>query len=179
MELEMNDTKNIFTAFVFISICACGPMPESSDSGIMIDESKCMRGLLESDGLSSSLPKKFDAGAYVISSTYLRIKPTREAGKKFSEVNAPLDAELRQNAGLLQAVTLISNECNTARTLSLWRDEASMMRFVASGAHGKAIGAIGEISRGGSMVTHWNDDGTGFTWAAAAAKVKEFSGPFY
>jgi hypothetical protein len=176
----MNRTQ-FFISLLFV-VTACGQAPNTSMDGsvtITIDDTKCVRGQLEADGISSSTPKKFEVGNYVISSTYLQIRPTKEAGKKFSEVNSPLDAELKANLGLLQAVTLISNACNSARTLSLWKDEASMMRFVGSQAHLAAIGAIGEISRGGSLVTHWSDDGSGFNWATAATKVKAANGPFY
>jgi quinol monooxygenase YgiN len=164
-----------------LACIGCGPSPTTTvEPPVMqIDDTKCTRGALEADGLISSPPIRLDSGTYVISTTYLQIKPTKEAGRRFSEVNAPLEAELKSNPGLIQATTLVSQACNTARTLSAWKDEAAMMRFVSSPAHLAAISAIADISRGGSIVTHYTDDGSGFNWAAAAVKLQEDTGPFY
>lgn len=162
-------------------LASCGAMPSASDAGqtIAIDESKCTRELLEADGLESSVTMKLDAGRYVVSSTYLRIKPTKEAGALFQDVNGGIGDVLKANTGLIQAVTRVSAACNTARTLSVWRDEAAMFQFVGSQAHSRAISEVSNISRGGSIVTNWTDDGSGFNWATAVMKIKEDTGPFY
>ncbi len=174
-------TNNLIFGVFTLACMGCGPSPSTDvdSTGIQIDESKCTRGSLEADGLASSPPMRLDSGTYIISSTYLQIKPTKEAGRKFSEVNAPLEAELKSNPGLIQATTRVSEACNTARTLSAWKDEAAMMRFVTSPGHMAAISAVKEISRGGSIVTNYKDDGSGFNWATAVVKIKEDTGPFY
>ena len=67
--------------------------------------------------------------------------------------------------------------CGTARTLAVWRDAAAMMAFVTGPAHAAAIAGVPTISRGGSLVTHFADDGSGANWAHAATVIGTVNGP--
>ncbi len=166
---------------VAMLVLSCGVASTASDAGPPpnVDESLCAREKLESDGLDSDMLRSLDGGAYVISSTYLRLKRDPQTLKLFGELNGPLGEALGSNPGLIQAVTRVSESCNSARTLTVWKDEAAMYSFVASKAHAAAVAAVLDISRGGSLVTHWNDDGTGFNWQTATVKIGKAPGPFY
>lgn len=121
-----------------------------------------------------------DGSTYVVSSTYLAMKPDPAAQQAFGEVTPPIVPELFGNPGVVAFQLGSSNACASARTLTVWRDEAAMMAFVMSDAHATAAARIGEISRGSSVVTHW----TGATvaeidWDIAVEHVAADAGPFY
>lgn len=163
------------------AIAACVPPPPTPD------ESKCNHKLLEPDfepdgdftGPGVDADGKIPKGRYVYSSTYLAIKLSTDAFRKFSSVNAPISDALESQPGLVAYKIGISLDCYALRTLAVWKDEASMVQFVVGPAHGNAISAIGEISRGKSIVTHWEDDESGATWARAVEKITLDEGPFY
>lgn len=108
---------------------------------------------------------------YVISTTYLRLPKGEAAQKKFRELMAPIQAALPTQEGLVGLAFASSEKCTVARTLSVWRDEAAMYKFVASKAHADAVSAVGEVSRGGSQVTHWTGVETDATWDVARTRL--------
>jgi len=161
-------------------LCGCGPAVMMTEDDLPpIDESVCSRGRIEDDGIDSSTPMALPAGNYLISTTYLRLPLKKSALARFRALTSPIDDALRRNAGVVQVVTRLSTTCNTARTLTVWKDEASMYELVGSPEHSAAMAAVKEVSRGGSIVTHWVDDGTGATWTEAAKRLDADSGPFY
>jgi quinol monooxygenase YgiN len=175
--------KRHFAVTLIFAVCfsfGCGtppaPNPEPTNT---IDEPKCSRELLEPDSLTSAAPIALDTGTYVVSSTYVRIKNTKEAGEQFQRLVDSMGEALQSNPGLIQVVTRLSVECNSARTLSVWRDEAAMFEFVGSPAHANAMSQVKDLSRGGGAGTHWTDDGSGFNWETALAKLKEETGSSY
>lgn len=147
------------------------------------DPSGCARGAIESDMGSSPLagPAVKDGalapGQYVISSTYLRLKPEGQA--RFDELLGPIMADLASRDGLVALSLGGSPQCGTARTLAVWRDDIAMFSFVTGDAHSAAVRAIGEVSRGGSVVTHWSGDQNSATWQAAAEHLAADDGPQY
>jgi quinol monooxygenase YgiN len=121
-----------------------------------------------------------DGGTYVVSSTYLAMKPDPGAQMAFGEVTPPLVPDLLGNPGVVAFQLGTSNTCASARTLTVWRDEAAMMTFVAGDAHMAAIGRVAEISRGGSVVTHWTGASVAdISWENAIERVMADEGPFY
>jgi hypothetical protein len=173
--------KRSLAALSCVALVACVPPPPSPD------ESKCNHKLLEPDfepdsdlegpgvGSDGKLPK----GRYVYSSTYLAIRLSTEAFKKFSKVNGPISDALESQPGLVAHQTGLSLDCYAARTLAVWKDEESMVQFVVGPAHGDAMQAIGEISRGKSIVTHWEDDENAGNWTRAVEMISLDEGPFY
>jgi len=144
---------------------------------------QCERGILERDlftlpldgaGVSFGVLKP---GQYVLSSTYLRLKETDAASAKFWEVMGPIGDDLSKREGLVALSLGLSLECNSARTLSVWRDDVAMLEFVTDSAHSAAVAAISQLSRGGSVVMHWTGDEAQATWKAAAQKLAEYDGP--
>jgi hypothetical protein len=160
---------------------ACLPPPPTPD------ESKCNHTLLEPDfepdgdlagpglGDDGKLPK----GRYVYSSTYLAIQLSTDAFSRFSELSGPINDALESQPGLVAYQTGLSLDCYAARTLAVWEDEESMVKFVGGPAHREAVRAVGEVSRGKSIVTHWEDDETAATWERAVEKISVDEGPFY
>jgi quinol monooxygenase YgiN len=168
-------TLKIMPAVLLIVSCGGAADPDALPA---TDEAACVRGAIEADGRDSG-PLELPAGQYVISTTYLRLKNSRATLQQFSALNAPMEAALRRNPGRVKSVTRLSESCNTARTLTVWKDEAAMYEFVASPEHAAAMAAVTDVSRGGSIVTHWNDTEVGFNWQKAATSIAADTGPFY
>jgi heme-degrading monooxygenase HmoA len=169
------------TALTSLFLAACGPMElMTADDLPAVDEATCTKDALEADGVDSARIEALPTGRYVVSTTYLRLPHKKSALKRFSELVAPMDADLRANPGVVRVTTRLSTACNTARTLTVWKSEADMYRFVASPSHAKAMGAVSEVSRGNSVTTHWDADETGATWEQATRMLAADSdGPVY
>ncbi len=159
-------------------LTACGlPTP---------DDTKCLRGTLETD-LDQTGPftgpgvvdGAIPPGRYVIAATYLQGKPTQQAMSLFQSLVDPISRSLPTTEGLIGARFGNSNTCLTARTLSVWKDEASMYRFVTSASHATAMGKTSELSRGGSVTTHWADTELGATFDKAAQMLAADDGPLH
>lgn len=120
------------------------------------------------------------AAGYVISSTYLAMRPEPAAQQRFGELTGPLMQALATAPGLLALQLGTSESCGTARTFSIWRDEDAMYAYVVGPAHSAAIAGVTEVSRGGSVATHWISTNVAqMTWQAAAAQLAAFDGPIY
>jgi quinol monooxygenase YgiN len=168
----------VFAALTLV-VSACGAMPDA-DALPPIDESACSKDRLEADGRDSNDLTALPKGQYVVSTTYLRLPLRRSAVARFQELSAPMEDELRANPGLVRVTTRVAGSCNTARTLSVWKSEADMYRFVGSPAHARAMAAVAEVSRGGSVTTHWTATEAEATWATATQKLAEDTdGPVY
>ena len=143
----------------------------------------CARGTLEADMNASPLSGpgvqggELEPGQYIVSSTYLQLKPEQLA--RFQELLEPIESDLASRDGVVALSFGGSPTCGTARTLAVWRDEAAMFSFVTGEAHSAAVGAIDELSRGGSVVTHWAGDQTSATWENAAGQLAADDGPTY
>jgi hypothetical protein len=158
-------------------------VPVSDPAGAV--DPACVSGTLEPDfqgmplagaGLvNGALPK----GQYLISTTWLRLSSRPASQQLFGQVMAPILGDLAARDGLLASSLGQSARCGTARTLAVWRDAAAMMAFVTGPAHAAAIASVSTLSRGGSLVTHFADDGTGASWAHAAAVIGTVNGPTY
>ena len=74
--------------------------------------------------------------------------------------------------GLLGASFGMSESCGSARTISLWRDEAAMMQFVIGDAHTTAIQTALPATRAWET-THWTETETTAppTWERARAQL--------
>src|SRR5687768_13308 len=103
------------------------------------DESKCARGGLESDLKASPLAGadvdatgKLAPGNYVLSSTYLKLSLDPQGQKAFRDAMTRINTILPTQAGLSAFSLATSDECLTARTLSVWKDERSMFAFVGT-----------------------------------------------
>ena len=118
-------------------------------------------------------------GDYIISSTYLQLRAEPEVRQKFGELMQPIMADLMSRDGLLALSFGDSKQCGTARTLAVWRDDVAMFSFVTGEAHSRAAQSIDALSRGGSVVMHWNGEKSSASWASAMNYLAEAEGPFY
>ena len=151
------------------------------------EQSDCTRGQLEADlafpaplsGPAVQADGTLAPGRYTVSSTYLKLKPDAEGQARFQELVTPVGQALRSQPGLMALQFASSEHCNTARTLSVWKDDEAMYEFVSGQAHVNAMSSVDEVSRGGSVVTHWSDDERGASWQKAAQQLAAEDGPFY
>lgn len=163
------------------ALVACVPPPPTPD------ESQCNHTLLEPDfkadadltGPGVGADGELREGRYLFSSTYLAIQLSTKAFSRFSDVNGPIRDAIASQPGLVAYQTGFSGDCYAARTLTVWSDLESMTQFVAGPAHRDAIAAVGDISRGKSIVTHWEDDERAATWTRAVEMIALDEGPFY
>jgi len=116
---------------------------------------------------------------YVVSTTYLALKSDAASNARFQELLGPVISELQRQPGLRALQVSNSKGCATARTFTVWQDEAAMFAFVAGAAHGSASAGIAEVSRGGSAVTHWHATTLDqASWAYAAQRLSNAAAEF-
>lgn len=96
----------------------------------------------------------------VASTTYLRLRSEVSSQQRFGQLMGPIQETLGTAPGLLAIGLATSDACGTARTLTIWESEDAMLGFVTSEAHVAAVQAVSEVSRGGSVVTHWSASDT-------------------
>lgn len=162
-----------------LAALACGPA-DGADALPPVDEAACTKDRLEADGRDSADLTTLPPGRYVISTTYLRLPHRKSALQRFSSLTGPMEDDLRGNPGLVRVTTRLASSCNTARTLSVWKSEADLYRFVSSPSHAKAMAAVEEVSRGGSITTHWSGTEADATWDhATRALAADTDGPVY
>lgn len=184
------------------SIAACGgedpadntpaPTPSASPSPTVAPGPVCERGVLEADfqlfapfggpGVDPATGKlRPSVGApYLISSTYIRLRPEPAAQQAFGELMGPIAGALQQQPGLAAVLLGTSMSCGTARTLTVWASEEEMYAFVGGGPHAAAMARVAEVSRGGSLATHWVATGTtAAEWPSVLAQLRAYDGPLY
>ena len=81
---------------------------------------------------------------------------TPEQLMPLSEQTTPVISNVFTHEGLLGASFGLSDACGSARTLTLWRDEAARMKFVFGQVHGAAI-MNGLQHTIGWETTHWTE----------------------
>ncbi len=177
----------LFPCLALLVLPACGDEEPAPTPVVEDPLADCTRDAIEAD-LRSFSPLSgpgvradgtLAPGQYVVSSTYLKMRPEPAAQARFQELMGPISQSLQAQEGLVAIQLAASERCGTARTLTVWRDEAAMYTFVTGEAHMTAVRAVGEVSRGGSIVTHWSDSEQGVSWTKAAQQLGADTGPFY
>jgi heme-degrading monooxygenase HmoA len=181
-----------------LSLFACGgeeptSIPAPSPSPSPSAEPTCARGTIEPDfapigplagpgvdPATGTLRPPPSGTSYVVSSTYLALRPEGPAQQTFGALMGPIGDALRTQEGLVAFELGSSASCGTARTLTVWVSEEAMYGFVASPAHTAAVAQVGQVSRGGSVVTHWDADTVDAAgWAEAQRRLAAFMGRQY
>jgi hypothetical protein len=145
----------------------------------------CERSVLESDFEAPPLQGagapdgQLPAGNYIISTTYLTLRQEGPAQMRFGELMGPIAADLAAREGLVAYSLGSSRSCGTARTLAVWRDDMAMIDFVIGPAHAAAVSSVRDVSRGGSIVTHWQGSEATASWTAAVDHAGAYDGPRY
>lgn len=196
--------KYVSLSLVAVALAACGVAPTNGDAGdaagagdarsndaaIVADASTedplCETGGLEPDfageplqGSGVDASGRLAPGSYVLSTTRIRSLATLAARQRFQALMGGIMPTLATAPGLVAVSFGGSQRCATGRTLTVWRDEASMFAWVHTAPHQEAINSVREVSRGGSRVTHWNGDATQATWVRAAEVLRDSRGPEY
>ncbi|MBM4362234.1 MAG: DUF3291 domain-containing protein [Deltaproteobacteria bacterium] len=154
-------------------------------TGAVIDESDgCGRAKREDD--LQVIPLKAIADAtlpetgFVVATTFLRITHGDAGAAVFSELETPVQGELVAAPGVLAVELAVATSCNTARTLSVWESIEAMYGFVGGPAHATAMERVAEVSRGGSVTTHWDATAASeASWEEALRRLSSVSGPVY
>lgn len=154
-------------------------------------EPRCTRAVLEADIQYATLltGSGVDPGTgrlvapppsgYAVSTTYLALKRDAASRARFQQLLGPVTSDLRHQPGLRAVQVSSSKDCVTARTLTVWQDEAAMLAFVSGTAHGNASAGIAEVSRGGSAVAHWHaTTADQASWVYAAQQLSTPSAEF-
>lgn len=117
----------------------------------------------------------------IVAMTYLRLASSDEARTAFDGAVQGVVVALSAPApGLMGVSTGTSEGCRTARTLTVWQDEASLFGFVAGDAHVAAMAQTSVVSRGGSITADYRvSELPAVDWASVAARFADHEGPVY
>ena len=171
---------SLSVSLLVLLAAACGAgsnLPPDSECTRGTPESDIVYGAWQGPGMlaDGGLPESSDV---VVSTTFLALRTEPEAGQLFRDLMADISLDLASREGLIGYSISTSTRCNTARTLSVWADEAHMFTFAGSPAHGKAVRMIGSLSRGTSAVTHWHDSTANVSFQTAFGKIGAVDGVF-
>lgn len=146
----------LFVTLTLVPLAGCGPaLPPDSECTRGLKESDLAEGAWQGPGVNGDGTLKTQD--VVLSTTFLKMKTDATAADLFRQLFADIGTDLETREGLVAWKVMTSTRCNTARTISLWKDEAVMFSFAGGKAHAAAVSKIGALSRGGSAVTHWHD----------------------
>ncbi len=141
---------------------------------VVPDESKCKIDSLEADFVAAdwSGPGVDDSGnlkvgSYVVAATYISLSLDDQKQKTFRSLMAGINGVLGSQPGLVGWRVGSSDSCVAGRTISVWQDEASMYKFVATTAHAAAMSQASTITRTKTATTHWNGDEKSASFEAA------------
>ena len=109
---------------------------------------------------------------YIVATTQLLVK--EEEQMTFLQLSSEVGAQLEETEGFVGFSLAVEPTCGFYRTVSVWRSEADMYRFVATGAHAKAMGQTGVIAVTGKT-TSWEipAEQLPLTWDVARARLAE------
>ncbi len=110
--------------------------------------------------------------SYIVSTTQILPRPDKQAD--FLALAADSTAAADATPGVVAISLAIEPTCGFARTISVWRDIPSMLKFVASDAHAEAIARSFEVGATG-RVMHFEvrADEMPITWEAAIARLAD------
>ena len=109
---------------------------------------------------------------YLTSVTLLQLEPEQAAADRFGELVGAIVATLGSQDGLIGYALGTSQQCGYASTITVWRDEEAMMRFVMSDAHAAAMSEATTISAVGVVVSFELPAAeVPISWEAARARV--------
>lgn len=115
-------------------------------------------------------------GELLLSVTALQLREgDAQAAQAFNDLLGPITDALLVSEGLIGTSLGRSTACSSARTVSLWRDRASMMQFFANESHIKAVGEIGTVAQFYKSTTVAVDAGdvAVLDWSMNAARLAD------
>jgi len=118
--------------------------------------------------------------AYMVVATHFLMSTKPNAEEIFQNLMNKVQPAIQKADGLLGASLTFSHKCKYGRTLTVWKDEASMMKFVTTGAHGEAVKKTGDIASHFRTV-HWQEQPADWppTWKKSKEKLAEIPSKNY
>ncbi|MBK6918770.1 MAG: hypothetical protein IPH07_15360 [Deltaproteobacteria bacterium] len=109
---------------------------------------------------------------YLVSTTQAMPRP--DALQQFGELATAAGMAAAQSPGVVAVSFASEPNCGFARTLTVWRDQASMLSFVVSPEHAAAIDATYDVTLGG-RTTHFTIDADQMpvTWEVALEHIAD------
>jgi hypothetical protein len=109
---------------------------------------------------------------YVAATTVLLQSTDPAKQMLFGQLVPPIVADVGKMPGFIGMQIGLSTKCRYARTLTVWKDMTSMMNFVMSPNHAKAMPQAAEASDG-AATTNWELAAGDFppTWAMARQQI--------
>lgn len=171
------------TLVLFAMSCADEPTPNADDAPVDDESTATLAACNEADFEAAPFQGPYfdEAGqlmmplpeSYVVATTAGWVKSGEQYTSKFDDHMGPVIEDVSQRDGMIGLTMGMSEQCGSARTLSVWRDEAALYEFVFGDAHGAAMGIVGDSMRGWET-THWTESSTDApTWQSAKAKLDD------
>lgn len=158
------------------SLMGCGtPTTQTKDdpfadcSDTQTQPSPFLGSLASKTGTLEGTPPK----GYAVVATQMKVRlDSKTALASFQAVMGPIQQALGTQEGLLGASLYFSQKCGNAKTITVWKDADSMMKFVASDAHSNAMAKTKEIASH-FRTTQWKGETTAWpvTWEISDAKL--------
>jgi hypothetical protein len=177
---------SLLTLVAAVALPACGTSSGSSGAGggctTASDSLEPLTSCLDDDITDSFAGPGYDASkgglqppvqaTYVAATTVLLESPDPTKQATFGKLVTPVMAELPALPGLVGYQLAISSKCHYARTLTVWKDTASLMGLVMSPSHVTAMGQAAGTSDGIATV-HWDIAAADMppTWAVVRQQI--------
>jgi heme-degrading monooxygenase HmoA len=118
--------------------------------------------------------------SYVAATTVLLMSSDPAKQMLFTQLAGPVIGQVATQPGLVGYQIAISAKCHYARTLTVWKDMDSMMEFVASPNHAKAMENGSQVASA-AAVTEWTIQASDMppTWALARTQIAGMGQPAY
>lgn len=112
--------------------------------------------------------------SYVVATTVGWAKPTAEDNAAMQDAsNRVINEQLFAQDGLLGGSFGLSEACGSARTITIWRDDAARMAFVFSGVH-LEMATTKLVHTQAWETTHWSESASEVpTWDAARQRLAD------
>lgn len=155
------------TAIAALALAACDGgeattdyvEPEAGPDRTTCDQSDFAGAPLMGPGFADGVYVGPTDAPVVVASTVLYVFEDDEAAfALFGQTVEQVVGALMQADGLLGFALGNSERCTAYRTLTVWRDMASMLAFVVNDAHLAAMEAAPDMAESGSRTVHWTVD---------------------
>jgi heme-degrading monooxygenase HmoA len=126
--------------------------------GVVLSSSACFELALPFEGAGfeggGKLKDDVPEGTYLVSTTWIDLKDTDEAQRRFDALMEPLREQLKTQPGLVGYSLAFKPFSNADyRTLTIWESEEAMLQWVVSDDHVAAIAESGDIGADGAVTT--------------------------
>ncbi|APR80448.1 Hypothetical protein A7982_05795 [Minicystis rosea] len=124
---------------------------------------------LSGPGVDTNTGKLAEPGpdGYIVSTTWGIVRPDDASQEKSKELITSIMPTLVSSPGLVAFQMRTSQSCRSGRTLTVWRDVASMFDFVGSPAHGSAMSQVDVVNEAFKTTHYTAATADEISWANA------------